>query len=154
MYSPTTWYLQAPMTIYAVEQQSGSWSQPLRGGPDNLPSKGRMRPTRQAPPQRIGPQVRPGRWLANRFSKEQQWLQRCPNTVALRQHSLGESSSRLAVLTTNPDSLVAPARKPFLKDPRCFASKAKTTAWPQPLKARGLSFGHFYTDLFKGIRID
>ncbi len=45
----------------------GSWSQPLRGGPDNLLSKGRMRPTRQAPPQRLGPQVRPGRWFANRF---------------------------------------------------------------------------------------
>ncbi len=42
--------------------------QPLRGGPDNLPSKGRMRPTRQAPPQRLGPQVRPGRWFANRAS--------------------------------------------------------------------------------------
>ncbi len=46
------------------------WSQPLRGGPDNLPSKGRMRPTTQAPPQRSGPQVRPGRWFANRFFKE------------------------------------------------------------------------------------
>ncbi len=29
-----------------------------------------MRPTRQAPPQRLGPQVRPGRLFANRFFKE------------------------------------------------------------------------------------
>ncbi len=46
---------------------TGSWSQPLRDGPDNLPPKRRMRPTRQAPLQRLGPQVRPGRWFANRF---------------------------------------------------------------------------------------
>ncbi len=46
---------------------TGSCSQPLRGGPENLPSKGRMWPTRQAPPLRLRPQVRPGRWFANRF---------------------------------------------------------------------------------------
>ncbi len=32
-----------------------------------LPLKGRMRPTRKAPPQRLWPQVRPGRWFVNHF---------------------------------------------------------------------------------------
>ncbi len=51
----------------ASTANSGSWSQPLRGGLGNRHSKGRMRPTRQVPPQRLRPQVRPGRWFANRF---------------------------------------------------------------------------------------
>ncbi len=41
--------------LNSSNNNTGSWSQPLRGGPYNLPSKGRMRPTRQAPPQRLGP---------------------------------------------------------------------------------------------------
>ncbi len=40
-----------------------SWLQPLHSGLDNLPPKGRKRPTRQAPPWRLGPQVRPGSWF-------------------------------------------------------------------------------------------
>ncbi len=41
------------------DNPTGSWSQP--------PSKGRMRPTRQAPPQRLGPQVRPWEMVRQRF---------------------------------------------------------------------------------------
>ncbi len=48
-------------------QLSGLCSQPPRGSPDNLPPMERMRPTRQAPPQRLGPQVRPGILFANHF---------------------------------------------------------------------------------------
>ncbi len=47
----------------------GSWPQALRGGPNNLLPKGRMRPARQAQPQWLGSQARPGRWFANRFFK-------------------------------------------------------------------------------------
>ncbi len=46
---------------------AGSWSQPLRCGPDNLSPKGRMQPTRQEPPQRLGPQGQPGKWFAKHY---------------------------------------------------------------------------------------
>ncbi len=39
------------------------------------------------------------------------WLQRCPNAVALRQHLFGEPSSPLSVLATNLGSVLALARK-------------------------------------------
>ncbi len=39
------------------------------------------------------------------------WLQRCPNAVALRQKLFGEPSPPLSVLTTNPGSVLALARK-------------------------------------------
>ncbi len=42
------------------------------------------------------------------------WLQRCPNAVALRQQLFGEPSPPLSVLTTNPGSVVALARKTLL----------------------------------------
>ncbi len=42
------------------------------------------------------------------------WLQRCPNAVALRQNLFGEPSSPLSVLTTNPGSVLALARKTLL----------------------------------------
>ncbi len=42
------------------------------------------------------------------------WLQRCPNVVALRQKLFGEPSPPLSVLTTNPGSVLALARKTHL----------------------------------------
>ncbi len=42
------------------------------------------------------------------------WLQRCPNTVALRQQLFGEPSPPLSVLTANPGSVLALARKTLL----------------------------------------
>ncbi len=39
------------------------------------------------------------------------WQQRSPSVVALRQQLYGESSPSLPVLTTNPGSLLALARK-------------------------------------------
>ncbi len=42
------------------------------------------------------------------------WLQRCPNTVPLRQQLFGEPSPPLSVLTTNPVSVLALARKTLL----------------------------------------
>ncbi len=42
------------------------------------------------------------------------WLQRCPNAVALRQQLFGEPSPPLSVLTTNPGSVLALARKTLL----------------------------------------
>ncbi len=45
------------------------------------------------------------------------WLQRCPNAVALRQKLFGEPSPPLSVLTTNPGSVLALARKTLLEGP-------------------------------------
>ncbi len=42
------------------------------------------------------------------------WLRRRPNTVALRQQLFGEQSQSLSVLTTNPGSVLALARKTLL----------------------------------------
>ncbi len=42
------------------------------------------------------------------------WLQRCPNAVALRHQLFGVPSPPLSVLTTNPGSMLALARKILL----------------------------------------
>ncbi len=46
--------------------------------------------------------------------------------VALRQQLFGEPSPPLSVLTTNPDSVLALARKTFSKGPRRHASTTTT----------------------------
>ncbi len=43
------------------------------------------------------------------------WLQRCPNAVALRQQLFGEPFLPLSVLTTNPGSVLALAKKTLLE---------------------------------------
>ncbi len=45
------------------------------------------------------------------------WLQRCPNALALRQQLFGEPSLPLSVLTTNPGSVLALAKKTLLLMP-------------------------------------
>ncbi len=47
----------------------------------------------------------------------ERWLQRCPNAVAVRQQLFGEPPPSLSVLTTNPGSVLALARKTLLQGP-------------------------------------
>ncbi len=76
----------------------------------------------------------------------QHWLEWFPNAVALRQQLFGEPSLPLSVLTTNPGSVPALARKPISKGPTRYFS---TTALPSlrfPLqKILYWNFCYFFT---------
>ncbi len=129
-----------------------SWSQPLRGGTDNLPPKERMWPTTQEPPQRLGPQVRPGRCFANYFIKSGRRPSGChlPSTTTSRR-CRDQPRSEMLRLRPELPSVQHTLRLPHarLRDKNPLAnpmqwcaplSTVSTLALPYPQRARATSY--------------
>ncbi len=63
------------------------------------------------------------------------WLQRCPNTVLMRQQLFGKSSKPFSVVTTFPDSLLTLQRITFLYAATITAIRCLTSAFKAQLSA-------------------
>ncbi len=121
--------------MQCLDNNTASWSRPLRGGPDNLPLNGRMRPSRQAPPQRLELQVvRPGRCFANHFFESGRHPAGCllHSTPSCRPTQVLAATS-----VARASSLLAYVRPSYGTQPTSKPAAAVLTRSQQPTGLRG-----------------